>query len=56
MTDFKSETDKIHKYIKVVLGEYSHIEIEVSGSRDLINKLDIAIHNIIEKEENKNGL
>ena len=26
-------------------------ELKESGSRDLINKLDIAIHNIIEKEE-----
>ena len=45
--------EKIYKYIHTVLSECSSIEIQISGSRDLINRLDIVIHEIIQKEEDK---
>ena len=45
--------EKIHKYIHTILSECSSIEIQISGSRDLINRLDIALHKIIEEEEDK---
>ena len=43
--------EETHKFIQTQLGEQSFIKVEISGSKSLINKLDIAIHKILDDEE-----
>ncbi len=42
--------EETHKFIQTVIGEFSFIKIEISGSQKLINKLDIAIHKILDED------
>ena len=41
----------MNKYYKVCLGENSSLELTINGSREFINKLDIAISQVVKKEE-----